>query len=220
MLTVTASDIIVYTAAGLLIFLFVGMLLPRRLEDTSAQKGRLFEDWAAKYLSGLTGKKVYRNLVIQRENGDTSEIDMAFMTKRGLFCVECKTRKGSVTGAFPESEWTVRTRGRTYQLRDPVRQNACHIQALRSCLGKNGMRDVPIKSLVYIECDALRYFGPNSDDILVTDWYGTIRKWYMGLPEICDQETVSCIDRLLEYAQADPETIRSHIENVRRRYSA
>jgi hypothetical protein len=100
------------------------------------------------------------------------------------------------------------------------KQNACHIQALRSCLGKYGFRDVPIKSLVYIECDALRYFGPNSDDILVTDWYGTIRKWYLGLPEICDVETVSRIDRLLESAQADPETIRSHIENVRRRYSA
>jgi hypothetical protein len=220
MLTITTSDIIVYTAASLLIFLLIGMLLPGRPEDTSLQKGRHFEDWSAKYLSGLTGKSVYRNLVISRGNGQTAEIDIAFMSSRGLFCVECKTRKASVTGTFPEDDWTVCTRGGTFPLRDPVKQNYCHIRALRAFLSRHGIKDVPIRNLVYIECDALNYSGPQSDDILVTDWYGRIRKWYIGLPEVCDPATVRAIDSLLESAQADPETIQNHIENIRRRYSA
>lgn len=211
-------DIIIYTIAVMLVLFSVSRFLPGNQAMTPEETGKEWEDWCAKYIRMLTGGRVYRSLLIKRGNGDTAEIDLAVMTRKGLLCIECKSRKGHVTGVLCEDEWTVLLHGTAHSFRNPVRQNAYHIMALKDMFENYGVCNIIFKNLVYIDCDALNYSGDNAPNTLVTDWYGTIKKWYNDLPDIYDQALIERANELLSRAQADPAAIQKHTMNLKTKY--
>ena len=120
---------------GLLSFLF----------PTAEDIGKRGEKYTAKKLnrvdrSGYNGM-VLQNVYIPKRNGETSEIDLLFITKIGIFVMESKNYSGYIFGTDTNQKWTVSLHvGHGYtekhQFYNPILQNAGHVRALRRVLNK------------------------------------------------------------------------------------
>lgn len=51
--------------------------------------------------------KILRNVYIPKENGETSEIDVLYITQKGIFVIESKNYSGWVFGSEKNYQWTV-----------------------------------------------------------------------------------------------------------------
>ena len=117
------------------------------------------EEWKGKGSSGeriiqlmliqklkIPENQIFRNLYIPKPNGETSEIDILVLSKKGIFVFECKNYNGNIYGDGRRRKW-IQYLGRTksYFL-NPFLQNDGHIQSLKLYLAKFG--DIPIVSIV------------------------------------------------------------------------
>lgn len=99
-----------------------------------------------KYLQrfGKDGK-ILRNLYIPKDNGETSEIDVVFITQKGIFVIESKNYSGWIFGNEKDLYWTASLpNGEKNRFYNPVMQNRTHIKWLHQYLVKN----VPLYSLI------------------------------------------------------------------------
>ena len=89
--------------------------------------------------------KTLRNLYIPKDNGDTSEIDVVYITQKGIFVFESKNYSGWIFGDEKGTYWTVmlpnRERNRFY---NPIKQNRTHIKWLGAYVGP----EVPLFSII------------------------------------------------------------------------
>ena len=86
-----------------------------------------------------------RNLYVPRKDGSTSEIDLVYITVKGLFVIESKNYSGFIFGSDWNKNWTsTHYAGKTWYGREkvdkfhfynPVWQNNAHIKALENYLG-------------------------------------------------------------------------------------
>lgn len=111
------------------------------------KRGEKFERIVAEGLEKEIGCKVYRNILLDIGHGDTTEIDMAFVTEQGLFCVECKSRLSSVISCDSSyDKWLADG----YVMDNPFLQNEYHIKHLQRLMDDEfGLsRNIPIWNLV------------------------------------------------------------------------
>lgn len=79
----------------------------------------LDEKWTGRYgekltarelkLAGIFGKKgkILRNIYLPKENGETAEIDVIYITKKGIFIFESKNYSGWIFGDEKSRYWTL-----------------------------------------------------------------------------------------------------------------
>lgn len=73
---------------------------------------------------------VLRNVYLPTEKG-TTEVDLLFLTRKGIFVFETKNYCGSIYGDERYSQWVKRLgNGKKYSFYNPVWQNEAHIRAL------------------------------------------------------------------------------------------
>ena len=100
------------------------------------------------------GGKILRNLYLQKENGETTEIDMIYITKKGIFVFESKNYSGIVKGSKDDLKWIVEYKnGNIYEFYNPIKQNETHIRYLRNIIGL----DIPIFSVIIFSSQATLY---------------------------------------------------------------
>ena len=60
-------------------------------------------------LLNLLGRKgkVLRNVYIPKDNNETSEIDVLFITQKGIFVIESKNYSGWIFGSEKQYKWTM-----------------------------------------------------------------------------------------------------------------
>lgn len=91
--------------------------------------------------------------------GKTTEIDCLLICKTGLVSFEIKNFKGTIYGDPDEENWTQYFRtAENHVFKNPLKQNAYHIQAMQSCYP-----GVPCYSVVVFtnpDCDASRVSFP------------------------------------------------------------
>lgn len=78
----------------------------------------------------LFGRKgrVLRNIYVPKDNGETSEIDVAFITQKGIFVKESKNYSGWIFGDEKTAYWTaVVPNGEKNCFYNPIKQNRTHI---------------------------------------------------------------------------------------------
>ena len=114
--------------------------------------------------SGVSGS-ILRNVYVPKAGGGTSEIDVLFVTQKGIFVIESKNYSGWIFGDEDSYQWTATlangTKNRFY---NPIKQNRTHIKWLRAQLG----RDVPLHSLaVFSERCTLKKVSIGSGDARV-----------------------------------------------------
>ena len=78
---------------------------------------------------------VFHNLLLPRQNGETSQIDHVVVSRYGIFVVESKHYHGMVYGRGNEKYWVHESGAERHQMYNPIWQNHGHIQVLRDLLG-------------------------------------------------------------------------------------
>lgn len=172
-------------------------------------------------LFGRKGKTL-RNIYIPKEGGQTSEIDLLYITQKGIFVFESKNYSGWIFGDENSQFWTAmlpnRQKNRFY---NPIKQNRSHMKWLRRNVGES----VPLFSIiVFSERCELKKVTVESPDVKVIKrdrTYATVRSIWEHAPDALTEEKVTELYELLrEFTDVDQAIRDAHIENIEKTYKA
>jgi predicted RNA-binding Zn-ribbon protein involved in translation (DUF1610 family) len=190
------------------------------------------EKWLGKYGERLTERelklvqlfgrkgKTLKNVYLPKENGETSEVDVIFITQKGIFVFESKNYSGWIFGDEKNKNWTVSLpNGQKNQFYNPVMQNRTHMKWMRNFVGE----DVPLFSIiVFSERCELKKVTVYSGDVKVIQrdrTYATVRDIWENTPDALSEEKISELyEKLKELTNVDAATKAAHIENIERKY--
>ena len=163
-----------------------------------------------------------KNLYVPLAKGGTTEIDLVYLTGRGIFVIESKNYSGRILGDEQEGQWSVgyyagrtwygRKKFRHYRLYNPIWQNKTHIRALRRYL----KTDAPIFSFVVFSDDAeLKKIRWDSEDVTVCSARRFLREfkrtWRQNPPILQKQEFNELHSALAPLTRAGTLTKLEHI---------
>ncbi|MEG0904334.1 MAG: NERD domain-containing protein [Lachnospiraceae bacterium] len=166
-------------------------------------------------LFGRNGK-VLRNIYVPKENGETSEIDVVFITQKGIFVIESKNYSGWIFGDEKSAYWTVmlsnRERNKFY---NPIMQNHTHIKWLGQYLND----DIPLFSIIaFSERCELKKVTVESPDIRVIKrdlLYATIRNiWDNSEDKLTEEKVDSIYIKLKILTNISEAAKQDHIANI------
>ena len=140
-------DLIIAIAIVLIVF-----VVYRRLTYSAGDEG---EHAVARRLKRLPRDKYFtiNDLMIEKRNGHTSQIDHVVVSPYGIFVIETKNISGHVYGAEFSQQWTRYWRGYkrggyygtdNMSFDNPVLQNGAHVKALSERLQEYHPRFIPI----------------------------------------------------------------------------
>lgn len=174
-------------------------------------------------LFGRKGKTL-KNLYIPKENGETSEIDLVYITQKGIFVIESKNYSGWIFGDVNFHYWTsCLPNGTKNQFYNPLKQNRTHIKWLSSYMSNFSSIEIPMYSvIVFSERCELKKVPCDSKDAIICkrdSLYWRIRKLWDSLPDIFPERdietTYNILKRLTDVSEALKQT---HIENINRKF--
>ena len=98
--------------------------------------------------SGIPQVTIYHDLIIKKENGEFSQIDLVLVTSEGIIVFEVKDFSGWIYGSGNNTNWTkVLSYGRKkYKFYNPIKQNNSHISELRKTLKQ--FENIPFFSVI------------------------------------------------------------------------
>ena len=98
--------------------------------------------------SGIPSVTIYHDLIIKKDNGEFSQIDLVLVTSEGIIVIEVKDYSGWIYGSGNNTNWIkVLSYGRKkYKFYNPIKQNNNHISELRKTLKQ--FEKIPFFSLI------------------------------------------------------------------------
>ncbi len=192
----------------------------------------LDDEWVGKHGEKLTERelklvkllgrkgKTLRNVYLPKDNGETSEVDLIYITQKGIFVFESKNYSGWIFGDEKSKNWTAMLPNKQKnQFYNPIMQNRTHLKWMRSFVGD----DIPLFSIiVFSERCELKKVTVESGDIRVIKrdrTYATVRDiWDTNPDVISDSEIEELFVRLKELTNVDKAIKAAHIENIENKY--
>ncbi len=194
---------------------------------------KIFDDeWVGKHGEKLTERelkwvqlfgrkgKVLRNVYLPKDNGETSEVDVIFITQKGIFVFESKNYSGWIFGDENSRNWTsMLPNKQKNQFYNPIMQNRTHLKWMRSFVGE----DIPLFSIiVFSERCELKKVTVISEDIRVIKrdrTYATVRDiWDKNPDSVPDEKINELYEKLKELTDVDKAVKAAHIENIEKKY--
>ena len=169
--------------------------------------------------------KTLRNIYVPKNTGETTEIDLLYITSKGLIVIESKNYNGYIFGTDVSKEWTVTlNKGKTVEkirFFNPVLQNKGHIKYLKQYLNQ----DVPAFSIIVFANSAqlkeIHVSSPNTYVCNTEDLYRTVKRIRNDNPDILNEKEADEIyNMLLPLTKADAATKQKHIEDVKAKKTA
>ena len=175
--------------------------------------------------------RILRNLYVPYGSGGTREIDLLFITAKGIFVIESKNYKGYIFGSEDRQEWTVtlyagksftgRKRTNKYHFFNPVWQNDAHIKALRRYLGMN----IPMFSLIVFsnECELKHVECTATNTVICRKAYisQAVSEAWDNCPDVLSEKQIDYIcNRLDPLTDTDGSEKYAHINELQTRYSS
>ncbi len=195
----------------------------------------IFDDeWVGKHGEKLTerelkfarlmGKKgiILRNIYLPKENDETSEVDVVYITQKGIIVFESKNYSGWIFGDEKNRYWTTSLpNGQKNQFYNPIMQNRTHLKWMSSYVGE----DIPLFSvIVFSERCELKKVSVVSEDVKVIkrDYtYAAVRDIWERNPDIVSDETIEELYlKLKGLTNVDAAIKASHIENIEKKYKS
>ena len=186
-------------------------------------KGRYGEYLTYKYLKHFESKgvKFLFNVYIPKDDGETTEIDVLMISRKGVFVFESKNYSGWIFGNESKKNWYQTLpagRGKSHKesFYNPIMQNRTHIIHLISLLGEH----IPMRSIiVFSERCTLKNIEIKSKDICVINRYDVAKIvsdiYNQTTVDLLDENNISDIyDKLYPFSQVDELTKKHHIENI------
>ena len=194
-------------------------------DDSSDLLGKYGEDLTARKLkwTNLFGYKglMLRNAYIPAEIGETTEIDLIYITQKGLFIIESKNFSGWIFGRESDRYWTQclpdKTRLRFF---NPIWQNRGHIKWLRSFLHDENLPCFSI--IVFSERCSLKKLDYRDETCAIIhrdELFSTVRSVWKNNPDRFDENGIKSIyDMLSILKNADEAMKQAHIDRIRNAY--
>ncbi|MBO5483452.1 MAG: NERD domain-containing protein [Spirochaetaceae bacterium] len=170
-------------------------------------------------LFGRKGK-ILRNVYLPKENGETSEVDVIYITQKGIFVFESKNYSGWIFGDEKEQYWTAmlpnKEKNKFY---NPIKQNRTHLKWMKEYVGD----DIPLFSIiVFSERCELKKVAIQNKDIRVIKrdrTYATVRDIWDKNPDAVEVEKIDKLyERLKKLTNVDESVKVSHVANIEKKY--
>ena len=164
------------------------------------------------------GEKILRNIYIPKDDGSTSEIDVLYITQKGIFVFESKNCSGWIFGKESDQYWTVTLpNGQKNKLYNPIRQNRSHIKWLRRYLGK----EIPMFSIIVFSnrCE-LKKMVVESPDVRVIKMHrlsSTVREIWESADD-ADIDVEGLYENLEKLTNVDEAVKAAHVESIQKKY--
>ena len=185
--------------------------------------GRYGEYLTYKYLKQfeISGAKFLFNIYIPKGNGETTEIDVLMICKKGLFVFESKNYSGWIFGSENQKNWYQTLpagRGRSHKepFYNPIMQNRSHIKHLKAFLGEQvSMRSI----IVFSDRCTLKSVQIRSNDISVINRY-SVAPVVSGICNqitndlLTDNDITEIYNKLYPYTQVDEIAKMQHVANI------
>ncbi len=168
---------------------------------------------------GFDGK-ILRNIYLPKENGETSEVDVVYITRKGIFVIESKNYSGWILGDEKSQKWTMSLpNGQKNQFYNPIKQNRTHVKWMRKTVGGG----IPLFSIiVFSERCELKKIGVESENVWVIKrgrFSRTIRTIWDSVPDaISDERVQSMYETLGNLTNVDKATKQAHVESIDNRF--
>ena len=192
-----------YILGILLIIVFISWVL-KRIANSPEARGRQGESNVAHSLErlafrGINGR-ILRNVHIPTSENHSVEIDLLYITVKGIIVVESKNYAGYIFGNERNKNWTLTLYGGKnllgfkkvdkFHFYNPVWQNHTHIKCLKKYLEK----DIECLSvIVFSDRGDLNDVTWHSDDTVIcqnTDVNSKIKKYWKSTPDCMSEEEV------------------------------
>lgn len=160
---------------------------------------------------------ILRNVYVPKEDGTWSEIDVLFITQKGIFVLESKNYSGWIFGDEKSFQWTAMLPNKEkHRFYNPVSQNRNHIKWLNNYL----QQEVPMFSLiVFSERCELKKVSVDIRDVSVIKrddlgWY--VKAYWEQRPDVLSTEQMQELyDKLLPLTNKDESMKARHVENIK-----
>ena len=172
--------------------------------------------------------KILLNVYVPRENGETTEIDLLYLTQKGIFVIESKNYSGFIFESEHRRNWTVtlyagkdwlgRKKVEKYSFYNPVWQNNTHIKALKQYLDM----DVPmISGIVFSERCELKDIFIEDPNVFVCNRDALpcmIREAWKKYPDALSEEQIEALyQSLLPLTNQNQSVKEKHIADIQTR---
>lgn len=172
-------------------------------------------------LFGREGK-ILRNVYLPKGEGseETSEVDVIFITQKGIFVFESKNYSGWIFGNESDTLWTATlANGDRNKFYNPILQNKTHIKWMREFVGDK----IPLFSIiVFSERCELKKITMESMDVEVIQrdqTYATVRDIWDQNPDVLTKEEVTALyEKLYPLTQVSQEVKDKHVERIQEKY--
>ena len=135
----------------------------------------------------------------------TIQIDVVFITQKGVFVIETKNYDGRIHGAEYQDKWTLKTSRKDYQFNNPVNQNRIHINVLNKVIRSGRFYSV----IAFNDTSELEYIDIHSRDVFVLNLYALnclMKDIFENEPDVFSVQEVETITAdLRRYCADDPE---------------
>ena len=161
-------------------------------------------EWMAKvYSKTLPGALVLHDVLIDGNDGFTSQIDLVLVGNKGVHVVEMKMfDDAKIYGDTQKTKCNYYKHGRKYEIYSPLKQNQKHIKYLKSFLRDFG--DIPLFSIITMVCDDFKVCGENGENTIICNSLPAMKK---GINKIADgkPEVIDDIKKqeIFEYIRAN-----------------
>ena len=175
--------------------------------------------------------KTLTNVYVPKLSGGTAEIDVIYITRKGLLIVENKNYAGYIFGNEANRNWAVTLyAGKTwyggkkvnkYQFYNPIWQNRTHIKYLKKYLND----DIKMFSLItFSNRGDLKDIKVNSPNVYVcnhSELSGILRKIRENNPDILTDEHIDNIyNKLLPLTNLTNAAKQKHISDIQSKFNS
>ncbi len=163
--------------------------------------------------------KVLRNVYVPKEDGTTSEIDLLFITQKGVFVIESKNYSGWIFGSENQGYWTATLPGQKNKFYNPIKQNKTHIKWLKNYLED----DIPMFSIIVFSdrCE-LKKVTVESSHVRVIHrerLYYNIKEIWREYPDAMSEQLIKDIfEKLKNLTNVDDSVKQDHIADIKKKY--
>lgn len=167
---------------------------------------------------GRSGR-ILRNVYVPTSNGETTEIDALYVTRKGIFVLESKNYSGWIFGDERDQYWTQTTPKGRQTFYNPLKQNAAHCRALVRYLTVN----IPTRSVVVFsercELKKVTITNPNALVVKRDRLYRALKAFWKTLPDVLTAEQSERVYLKLEpLTRASNAVKKEHVRRIKEKY--